>query len=127
MRKLFVLLALLLLGACATTPAPLPSTFLIFFNANSAALTPEASSVIEQAVTAIKQRKPATVAIGAGAGAGSNLRLAGPRQAAVRQALQAAGVNPALLAPASLPNSGAEVRENGNQRVEIILGPPAAR
>lgn len=121
MTRSIALAALLALAACSTSSAP-PSSFNVFFNANSAALTPEATTIIEQAVAAIKQVQPATVAIAAGSGAGSNLRLAQPRYVAVRQALEAKGVSSALIAQASLPATGAAVNETGNQRVEIILG-----
>jgi outer membrane protein OmpA-like peptidoglycan-associated protein len=121
MPRIIGLIALLVLASCSVPGAP-PASFNIFFTANSAVLTPEASAAVDQAAAAIKQTHPSTVAIAAGAGAGNNLRLAQPRYAAVRQALEAKGVSPTLIAQASLPASGAAVNETGNQRVEIILG-----
>jgi len=121
MPRSIALAALLALAACTTPGAPRMS-FNVFFNANSASLTPEANSLIAQAVIAIKQVRPATIAIAAGTGAGSNLRLAQPRYVAVRQALEAKGVPSNLIAQASLPATGAAVNEIDNQRVEIILG-----
>ena len=119
MRKI-VLICLLLMTACSTRSTP--SSFIVFFNPNSAALTPEAVASISGAANAIKRDKPAMVVIAAGAAAGRNLQLAKPRYAAVRQALEEKGVAPSLIAQASLPSSGVVVSETGAQRVEIILG-----
>jgi outer membrane protein OmpA-like peptidoglycan-associated protein len=121
MRRLAVLMGFIAVAACSTPVAP-PSSFNIFFTANSAALTPEAITAIDRAAAVIKQARPATVAIAAGVASGNNLRLARPRYTAVRQALETRGVSAAIIAQASLPDSGAEVTETGNQRVEIILG-----
>jgi outer membrane protein OmpA-like peptidoglycan-associated protein len=121
MRAVSIFTGLLLLGAC-TTASQAPASFNIFFAANSAVLTPEAIAAVDQAAVAIKSVRPTTVAIAAGVASGSNLRLARPRYSVVRQALEARGVASALIAQASLPDSGAAVSETGNQRVEIILG-----
>ena len=119
MRKI-VMICLLLVAACSTPSTP--SSIIVFFNANSSVLTPEALASIKDAANAIKRDKPAMVVIAAGAAAGRNLQLAKPRYAAVRQALEAKGVAPSLIAQASLPSSGVVVSETGAQRVEIILG-----
>ena len=124
MRKI-VLICLLLVTACATPGTP--SSYFVFFNANSSALTPEAATSINDAANAIRRHKPAMVVIAAGAAVDRNLQLAKSRYAAVRQALEAKGVAPSLIAQASLPSGGVVVSETGAQRVEIILGDNSPR
>ena len=121
MRSASIALFLVLAG-CSTVPST-SSTFIVFFNANSSVIAPEALVAVDQAATAIKRNRPGTVAIAAGIAAGNNLRLAPGRYAAVRQALEARGVESRLIAQASLPSSDAAITETGNQRVEIILSP----
>jgi outer membrane protein OmpA-like peptidoglycan-associated protein len=115
-------LALLLLVACSTASTTTASTFIVFFHAGSADLTREASASIDRAASAINRSRPTTVAIAAGVAKGNNLVLAEPRFQSVRQALEAKGVKPSLIARASLPDIDANAGETGDQRVEIILG-----
>jgi outer membrane protein OmpA-like peptidoglycan-associated protein len=122
MRLIALGVVLLGLAGCSGTSVTPPSTFIVFFNANSSVLTPEANKTIDQAATAIKHVRPSTIAIAAGNGSGNNLKLAEPRYRIVRQALEAKGVSSAVIAEASLPSEGAQVTESGNQRVEILLG-----
>jgi outer membrane protein OmpA-like peptidoglycan-associated protein len=122
MRLIALSIIVLGLAGCSATSNTPPSTFIVFFNANSAVLTQEANQTIDQAATAIKRVLPSTVAIAAGIGSRINLSLAEPRYRVVRQALETKGVSPALIAQASLPRDGAQATESGNQRVEVILG-----
>lgn len=122
MRALVWSLALLVVGGCTHASNPPPSSFLVFFPANSVELTREAATSLNQAAAAIKRARPASVVVGAGSGNGSNLKLAEPRFAAVQHGLEARGVPASLIARGSLPQTEANAGEVGNQRVEIILG-----
>jgi outer membrane protein OmpA-like peptidoglycan-associated protein len=121
MRAIALFMALLLVAGCSSTSGPGPSSFLVFFPANSVELTKEAATSLDQAAVAIKSTRPTSVIIGAGTGKGSNLKLAEPRFAAVQHGLEARGVSATLIARASLPQTEAKAGEVGNQRVEIIL------
>jgi outer membrane protein OmpA-like peptidoglycan-associated protein len=124
MRALAWSIALLVVAGCTgiSSTGPGPSSFLVFFPANSVELTKEAATSLDQAAAAIKNSRPASVVVGAGTGKGSSLKLAEPRFAAVQHGLEARGVPPKLIARASLPQTEAKTGEVGNQRVEIILG-----
>jgi outer membrane protein OmpA-like peptidoglycan-associated protein len=121
MRALALSMALLVVAGCTVTSSPGPSSFLVFFPANSVELTKEAAASIDRAAAAIKSSHPASVIVGAGTGKGSSLKLAESRFAAVQHGLEARGVPPKLIARASLPQTEAKTGEVGNQRVEIIL------
>jgi outer membrane protein OmpA-like peptidoglycan-associated protein len=121
MRALALSIAVFVVAGCTVISSPEPSSFLVFFPANSVELTKEASASIDRAAVAIKSGHPKSVIVGAGAGKGSNLKLAEPRFAAVQHGLEARGVPPTLIARASLPQTEAKTGEVGNQRVEIIL------
>ncbi len=122
MRALAWSMVLLIVAACTVTSGPPPSSFLVFFPANSVELTKEASASLDQAAAAIKSTRPASVVVAAGTGKGSNLKFAEPRFETVQGGLEARGVPASLIAHASLPQIGAISSEVGNQRVEIILG-----
>jgi hypothetical protein len=109
------------LAACAATP-PAPSTFVVFFAPNSAELPAEARPALDRAAAAVKQTRPAHVAIAAGVAKAGTLPLAEPRYLVVRKALADRGVNEGIIARASLPDAGATLDTAGYQRVEIILG-----
>ncbi len=121
MRPLAWTMALLLVAGCTTSSDRAPSSFLVFFPANSAELTKEAAGALDQAAAAIKSSRPASVIIGAGSGNGNNVKLAEPRLAAVQHGLEARGIPASLVARASLPLTEAKTDEVGNQRIEIIL------
>jgi outer membrane protein OmpA-like peptidoglycan-associated protein len=121
MRALALSMALLVVAGCTVTSGPGPSSFLVFFPANSVELTKEAAASIDRAAAAIKSTRPASVIVGAGTGKGSNLKLAEPRFSAVQHGLEARGVPAKLVVRASLPQTEAKTGEVGNQRVEIIL------
>jgi outer membrane protein OmpA-like peptidoglycan-associated protein len=121
MRALAWSMALLVVAGCAVTTSPGPSSFLVFFPANSVELTKEAAASIDRAAAAIKSTRPKSVIVGAGTGKGSNLKLAEPRFVVVQHGLEARGVPATLIARASLPQTEAMAGEVGNQRVEIIL------
>jgi outer membrane protein OmpA-like peptidoglycan-associated protein len=121
MRALAWTMALFVVAGCAVTSSPGPSSFLVFFPANSVELTKEAAASIDRAAAAIKSTRPKSVIVGAGTGEGSTLKLAEPRFAVVQHGLEARGVPATLIARASLPETEAKAGEVGNQRVEIIL------
>jgi outer membrane protein OmpA-like peptidoglycan-associated protein len=122
----FGVLLLALTGCSSMSSGPPPSTFIIFFYANSTDLLSDAATEIGRAAAAIKNVHPRTAAIAAGGASGSNLLLAEPRYLAVRQALIGKGVSSSLIAEASLPKEGIQITETANQRVEIILAPDRA-
>jgi hypothetical protein len=127
MRVVAAGLALLALGACSSASMKPPSTFIVFFPADSTALTTDAAMSVDRAAATIKSTHPATVGIGAGVAKGNNLKLAEPRFQTVRQALEARGVPASLLARASLPDTDTKAGSAGDQRVEIILGMEPAK
>ncbi len=105
---------------------PPPSTFLVFFHAKSAALSPEANAALDTAAAAIKNTAhPPSVVIAAGVDKGDNLALSEPRYQAVRTGLVSRGVREQLIARAPLPTTEAKTGRTGFQRVEIILAPKA--
>jgi outer membrane protein OmpA-like peptidoglycan-associated protein len=110
------------LTACAGTKSSAPpSTYVVFFAPNSAELPAEAKPALDRAAAAVKQTRPAHVAIAAGVARAGALPLAEPRYLAVRKALTDRGVAEAIIARASLPDTAVPVEAAGAQRVEIIL------
>jgi outer membrane protein OmpA-like peptidoglycan-associated protein len=109
------------LAACASTKSSAPSTYVVFFPPNSAELPAEAKPALDRAAAAVKQTRPAHVAIAAGVARAGALPLAEPRYLAVRKALTDRGVSEGIIARASLPDTAAPVEAAGAQRVEIIL------
>jgi len=111
--------------------AAVPGPFLVFFNFDSAEITPDARRVIEQAAEAFDQFGLAEIeAVGHTDTSGPawyNQRLAERRAASVRSALQAAGVPSNSIETAGrgesdpLVPTGDGVREPQNRRVEIFL------
>jgi outer membrane protein OmpA-like peptidoglycan-associated protein len=108
MRRIALLVFSILLGACATEP-PQPKQFVVFFQVNSAKLTPEGQQVVDTIVAAIRDGKPSSVVIEGEADGASprDAQLADQRATTVAGALKAAGVDPseivqhaALVSPA---------------------------
>jgi len=94
MRRIFLLVSLILLGACSTTPPP-PKQFDVFFQVNSAKLTPEAQQVVDTIVAMIRDTKPSSIVVEGEADGASprDAQLADQRASTVASALRAAGVD----------------------------------
>ncbi len=131
--------AALLMSACqqpepaATPPTPPPATsFMVFFDWNSAALSAQALSTLRQAATADKSQGNAPVtATGHTDRSGLddyNMALSLRRADAVRNALGREGVPPAVVSTVGkgesqpLVQTADGVREPQNRRVEIVIG-----
>lgn len=123
-RTLALAFAGLALAGCASFPHDAPSNFIVFFSGDSTTLTDDGRAIVKSAATKIRQDRPQSVLISAGAKAG-NMELSEPRFAAVRQALVDQGVASDLVARAPLPPgtqlTGAAAAQTGDQRVEIRL------
>ncbi len=104
MRRIGLLVSLILLGACSTTPPspppPPPKQFDIFFQVNSARLTPEAQQVVDAIVAMIRDTKPSSIVVeGEADGAlPRDAQLADQRASTVAGALRAAGVDQSKIA-----------------------------
>lgn len=117
--------------APAPAPAPLPRNFLVFFDWNSAALTPQASGIVATAAESVKQGKIARiVATGHADRSGPrnyNQGLSNRRAAAVKAQLVKLGIPAASIAVIAkgetdpLVPTADGVREPQNRRVEILL------
>lgn len=138
-RSLCIAAALAGLAGCADrTSAPAPQSltsrnYVLFFRFDSAALSPEAHKIVDQAVEGIEAMKPHTIAI-AGytdkiGSAARNQRLAQRRIAAVEDALKSANVDPKLFLRISLGEDDSDISGTGDRRIEIRLypEPPPAR
>ena len=99
MRRTILFMAMIVLGACTTTP-PQPKQFDVFFQVNSAKLTPEGQRVVDAIVAAIRDTKPSSVVVeGEADGAlPRDAQLADQRATAVAGALKAAGVDQSKIA-----------------------------
>ncbi len=116
--------ALMFLAGCASL-APTTHTYIIFFNAKSVELSPDAKEVVNLAAAAIRDTHPALVVIAGEPNTviapGYDPKLAEPRFIAVEQALVAAGVDPNTMARAELTDLEAKVGATGDRRVEIRI------
>ena len=143
LKKLFVLLATtFMIGACdqpapAPTPPPPPppvqaQTFMVFFDWDRSNLTAQAVDTVRQAAQAFKTRGSANiVATGHTDTSGSpqyNMALSLRRANSVKQQLVTEGV-PATAITVNgrgeeglLVQTGPNVREPQNRRVEIVVG-----
>jgi outer membrane protein OmpA-like peptidoglycan-associated protein len=111
--------------------APTPMMFLVFFNLNSAALTPDARNVVSQAATAFQQNAKTQIRVtgytDASGSARYNLALSRRRADAVRADLVRLGVpaNDIGVAWEGEANlrvpTPSGVREAQNRRVEIVI------
>ncbi len=121
-------LVLAIAGCAMVKPAPkpqMPQTFLLFFHASSAELTPEARLIVDQAAEKAKQLKPSTIAV---AGYAYNIgdpmdneRMAARRIEAVQKAMIADGVDPKLFLRLPLGAPEDTMGETGDRRIEIRL------
>lgn len=112
-------------------PPPQPMSFIIFFDFDSAAITPPAGRILDDVTTAYREGKKATVALDGHADrSGSNAynqRLSERRAAAAKAALVERGVPPDAIATAAYGETRPRVptpdgvREQENRRVEIEI------
>jgi len=141
LKSLFaVIAAALLLGACdeppppaaAPPPPPAPPTFMVFFDWDRSNLSSQALNTIQQAATAFKTRGGARVtATGHTDTSGSeayNMALSLRRANTVKDALVKEGVPATAITTVGrgeaglLVQTGDQVREPQNRRVEIVVG-----
>ena len=97
-----------------------PTAFIVFFEAQSATLTPDAVSIVKSAADAIRRQHPATVQIAAGVAPGGNMELSQPRFAAVRKQLIDDGVAEDTISRSAIPDPKLDTGP-ARQRVEIRL------
>jgi hypothetical protein len=102
------------------SPASEP-VFNVFFRPGSAALTPATEKTIESAAVSIAQDHPRSVVVSAGATPGDDLQYAEARFLVVQTTLVAHGVNPSLIARATLTDSPIKLDATADRRVEIKL------
>lgn len=146
LKKLLVLVATtFVISACdepapATAPPPppppAPQSFMVFFDWDSAKLNPQATSVVGQAATAYKTKGGARInATGHTDTSGTpayNMALSLRRANAVKDALVKEGVPAPAISVVGrgeqglLVQTGPNVREPQNRRVEIAIGQPTA-
>ncbi len=124
--RYIVMVAALCLGGCALFQRDVPSVYVVYFSKGSTELAPDAKKIVDQAAIDIKSTHPTAVTIGAGVSSGSDPHLSKPRFGAVQGALVADGVDPALIARASIADDGVDAGTVGDQRVEIRLTAKAA-
>lgn len=144
MKRLLVLCSFLALVACAQPappppvatapppPPPPPTTFTVFFDWDSATLTPEADQILQAAATNFKAGAPSTVQVtGHTDTSGSpayNQGLSERRAQAVASALAADGVPQSAMTVTGQGQNDLRVptppgvREPQNRRVEIVEG-----
>jgi len=128
LRALLAIFVVAIAGCTMLKPAAkpqMPQTFLLFFHASSADLTPEAQAIVDQAAEKAKQLKPSTIAI---AGYAYNLgdpkdneRMAARRVDAVEKAMVADGIDPKLFLRLPLGAPDDSVGQTGDRRIEIRL------
>jgi outer membrane protein OmpA-like peptidoglycan-associated protein len=128
LRALLAVCVLAIAGCTMTKPAAkpqMPQTFLLFFPASSADLTPDAHAIVDQAAEKAKQLKPSTIAIaGYVYNVGDpkdNERMAARRVDAVEKAMVADGVDPKLFLRLPLGAPEDSVGQTGDRRIEIRL------
>jgi len=146
LKKLFVLLAATFMIAACDEPAPAtapppppppaPTSFMVFFDWDSAKLNPQATSVVGQAAAAYKTKGSSRItATGHTDTSGSeayNMALSLRRANAVKDALVQQGVPATAIAVVGrgeqglLVQTGPNVREPQNRRVEIVIAQAAA-
>ena len=145
LKKLFVLIAATFMIAACDEPAPAtappppppaPQSFMVFFDWDSAKLNPQATNVVGQAAAAYKTKGGARItATGHTDTSGSeayNMALSLRRANAVKDALVQQGVPATAIAVVGrgeqglLVQTGPNVREPQNRRVEIVIAQMAA-
>ena len=146
LKKLFVLLAATFMIAACDEPAPAtapppppppaPQSFMVFFDWDSAKLNPQATNVVGQAAAAYKTKGSSRItATGHTDTSGTeayNMALSLRRANAVKDALVQQGVPATAIAVVGrgeqglLVQTGPNVREPQNRRVEIVIAQMAA-
>jgi hypothetical protein len=141
LKKFFVLLAATFMIAACDEPAPAtapppppppaPQSFMVFFDWDSAKLNPQATNVVGQAAAAYKTKGSARItATGHTDTSGTeayNMALSLRRANAVKDALVQQGVPATAVAVVGrgeqglLVQTGPNVREPQNRRVEIVI------
>ena len=117
--------------AAPPTPPPAPLSYVVFFNLNSAALTPQGHDVVAAAATAFQQNAKTQIKLtghtDTSGSARYNLGLSKARAETVRNALVKLGVPDADIGVAwegemnpRVPTANG-VREPQNRRVEILI------
>lgn len=119
--RAIVIAAAMFLAACSTMGMGGQPVFHVFFHTGSAELTPEAAEIVDSAALSIAHGHPKAVIISAGAAPGDNLAFAEARFKTVQATLVAKGVNPAIIARATLVELPAELGPMADRRVEIKL------
>jgi outer membrane protein OmpA-like peptidoglycan-associated protein len=144
MRRLFVICALLAMVACAQQqpppppvatnpppppPPPPPTTYTVYFDYNSARLSPSAIEIVGLAANAYKSGAPSSVQITGYASppgtAGYNQRLSLRRANAVAAQLQQDGVPQSAVMVSGQGETGNAPTPGQDQRVDITLGGPS--
>ncbi len=119
--------AALLLAGCALLqkPAAPPTTYLLFFHESSAQLTPEAKTIVDQAVAAVRERHPSTITV---AGYTTNVgtpeherEMAEHRVKTVQDTMIAEGVDPKLFLTIPIGAADDNAGKTGDRRIEIRL------
>ncbi|WP_425064548.1 OmpA family protein [Reyranella sp.] len=146
LKKLFVLFAAAFMIAACDEPAPAtapppppppaPQSFMVFFDWDSAKLNPQATNVVGQAAAAYKTKGGARItATGHTDTSGTeayNMALSLRRANAVKDALVQQGVPATAISVVGrgeqglLVQTGPNVREPQNRRVEIVIAQMAA-
>lgn len=114
------------LSGCADWSPGYSDKYIVFFDAQSATISPTGKAILDRAAAAIKAERPPRVAIaGEPADApphqGFNPKLSEPRFAAVENALVLRGVNAQLMSRAAMTETEAKLNPSGKRRVEIRL------
>jgi outer membrane protein OmpA-like peptidoglycan-associated protein len=144
MKRLFVFPLLLLIAACATPPPPPvaatppppppPPVYLVFFDWNSAVVSPSGREVIGLAANAYRTGSPVTLQVtgftDTSGSADYNQQLSVRRANAVATVLGQDGVPPGSMVVTGRGENDLRVptpdgvREPQNRRVEIVAGGP---
>lgn len=115
----------------AAPPPPPPSNFLVFFDWNAAAITPQAENIIAQAAAATKKGKKAHIDLTGHTDRSGpdayNMKLSMARAEAVRNELARMGVDADIISVSAkgegdpLVQTADGIREPQNRRVEIYI------
>jgi outer membrane protein OmpA-like peptidoglycan-associated protein len=142
MKPSLIIGALLMVAACAQhpppppmaanppppPPPPPPTTYTVYFDYNSAQLTPAAREVVRYAADAYKGRPPGGVQVigytDPSGSAGYNQRLSLRRANAVATELQNDGVPQSALMVSGQGESNIEPAPGQDRRVDVTVGGP---
>ena len=98
MRRLFPMVVMLVVAGCATQPSQ-SRVFDVFFDSNSASLSPDAHGIVGQIASAARSDRPARIVVDGHAigGKPGDAKIANERADAVVQALIAQSVDPSTI------------------------------